>query len=73
MIILYMCASFAGAGATIVALWSYSWTLALLCAPLGASALALIIAVLVALRPRSKEIVRSEPARMPSGLTEAAS
>ncbi len=45
MVIVYAFASLLGATATIAFLASYSWLLALLCAPLGSSALALITAV----------------------------
>jgi hypothetical protein len=48
MIILYMLVSLLGATFTAAALWSGSWWLALLCAPLGGSALALLAAIGIA-------------------------
>ena len=45
VIVLYLFASLLGALATIIPLASYSWLLAILYAPLGATALTLIVAV----------------------------
>jgi len=50
MVIVYLFASLLGATATIAFLAPYSWLLALLCAPLGGSALAICAAVGVLLR-----------------------
>lgn len=47
MTIVYLFASILGALATSVALWSLEWPVALLCAPLGGSALTLTVASLV--------------------------
>jgi hypothetical protein len=47
MVIVYVFASLLGASATIAFLASEGWLLALLCAPLGGSALTLLIAVSV--------------------------
>jgi hypothetical protein len=52
MIIIHLLASILGGLATVTALWSYGWFIALLCAPLGGSALVLIVASLVAVLPR---------------------
>lgn len=49
MIIVYMFASLVGASATVAALWPSGWLLALLCAPLGGSAVTLAFAASVAL------------------------
>jgi hypothetical protein len=43
MIIVYLFATVLGALATPVILWSFGWSVALFCAPLGASAFALVI------------------------------
>ena len=57
-IILYLFASLLGASATIAFLASSSWLLALLCAPFGGSALALMIAVAVyALRTEREPLI----------------
>src|SRR5215208_4676084 len=50
MVIVYLFASLLGALGTVVALSSSSWLMALLCAPLGGSALTLIVAAVVAVR-----------------------
>ena len=54
MVIVYLFASLLGTAATIAWLSSYSWLIALLCAPLGGSALTALAAVGVALRPRQQ-------------------
>jgi hypothetical protein len=48
MIILYLFAGLLGALTTVTALSPFGWAMALLCAPLGGSTLALIVAALVA-------------------------
>ena len=47
MVIVYLFATLLGAAATIAFFASSSWLLALLCAPIGGSALTLLIAVSV--------------------------
>ena len=47
MIILYLFASLLGALTTTMALSPYGWAIALLCAPLGGSTLALMLAALI--------------------------
>ena len=47
MVIVYLFASLVGALTTFTLLSSHGWLVALLCAPLGGSALTLMIAVLV--------------------------
>ena len=49
MVIGYLFASLLGALGTLVVLSSYSWLMALLCAPLGASAFTLVVAAVVAM------------------------
>jgi hypothetical protein len=66
MLIVYLLASGLGALTTFVFLLPYGWVVALLCAPLGGSALTLILAVGVSvgiyvLTPRG------EPSRAPIG------
>ena len=55
MVIGYIVASFVGAVATVVALSSYGWLIALLCAPFGGSALTLITAAVVLWSGRTKK------------------
>jgi len=62
MVIVYLFASLLGALGTVVALSSSSWLMALLCAPLGGSALTLIVAAVVAVRVSVSETER-EPSR----------
>ena len=45
MVLVYVFASLLGALTTVAALLPYGWLLALLCAPFGASALGLIVAI----------------------------
>ena len=68
MVIVYLSASLLGAIGTLVALSPYSWLIALLCAPLGASALTLIIAAGVAVGVSVSEFQRkpSRPAPLAS-------
>ena len=54
MVIVYLFASLLGATATIAFIAPYSWLLALLCAPLGGSALAACAAVGIFLRTRPR-------------------
>jgi hypothetical protein len=59
MVIVYLFASLLGAFATVAVLASYSWLLAILCAPLGGSALALITASAVYALVAGREPLRS--------------
>ena len=48
MLIVYVFVALAGALASVEVLWPYGWLVALLCAPLGGSTLALVVATRVA-------------------------
>jgi hypothetical protein len=65
MIIVYLLASLMGAFATATLLWAEGWLVALLCAPLGGSALALLVAVGIAFLRTGRE-VPSRPGAVPS-------
>ena len=58
MVIIYVLASLLGALATFVMLSSYSWLIAPVCAPLVASAVAMIVAVGVCMRTDEEESSR---------------
>jgi len=70
MVIVYVFSSLLGAFGALVALSSYSWVMALLCAPLGGSALTLIVAAVVAtgvsVPTTKKEPSRSTPLASPT-------
>jgi len=68
MVIVYLFASFVGALTTFAWLSSDSWLLALLCTPLGGSALSLIVALTVALPRTPREPRGAQPSfhRRPS-------
>ena len=70
MVIVYLFGSLLGALGTLLALSSYSWLMALVCAPLGASALTLIVAAVVAVGvsvpATEREPSRSAPLASPT-------
>jgi hypothetical protein len=59
MVVLYIFASLIGALTTVTALSSCGWAVALLCAPLGGSALALMLAGLVTWTERAPSHVEA--------------
>jgi hypothetical protein len=67
MVIVLALAAWVGGLITAIALWPFGWLVALVGAPFGGSALALIVAVLVALRGSYAEKARSNQRLSTSG------
>ena len=65
MAIMYLFACLLGALTTLTALSPYGWSAALLCAPLGGSAFALIVAALVVWTERAPVIPAPPPHNHP--------